>query len=402
MGRRSKRKDYKKINSPTKSREECDMMEDELFVQQQSDVSGCCSKKVDEESPGEEELLSLSEELRVAEERLKKKEEFTQLQKRKEDVNLALKNLERRKKNKVTATSLREMDSVMHKVDKMMDEKLKFGKKGFSSSSTESDRSDDSGSSTDDSSSDAVDSDDSEEDTEDSSSGDERKRNKKKSSKKKKSEKKKKKTSSRNKKSGKTKKLTSQVKYPQDWPHSFLRLHFVDKNKKYDQLSMSEFCAGYCTIMEGMKGKKLSHRLTHLKDLMYLATRYQWKEVLNFHASCLLEVERGQLKWGETTKFQLLQSTTLAGGISNPNGAHSASSTWLASQSSSVGGFIEGPVLFCKEYQRGICTKTTDHDALDRFGQMRCFRHICAKCWLSARNKLPHPETDESCPSRNL
>ena len=394
--------DYNKLNSPSQSREECDVVED-------FHAASCDDEKKEDthgdESPNEEEVLALSEEVKMAEERLKKKEEVRRLKKRKEDVNLALKKLDK-KKEKVNATSLRRMKSVMKEVDGLMDKKLKFA----DSSSSES-----SSTSSDSASSSSGESESSEEDSEDSEdqSSEEEDRRKKKGSKKKKKGGKKKSKSKSSKKSGKTKKITSKVKHPQDWPHSFLRLHFVDKNKTYDQLSMSEFCAGYCTIMEGIKGKKLLYRLTHLKDLMYLATRHHWKSILNFHASCLLEIERGQLKWGETTKFQLLQSTTLVGGTSNPraNGggggsaaaaSTSSTSTTARSPATGAGGFVEGPVLFCKEYQRGICTRTSDHDALDRYGVMRRFRHICAKCWLSARNKLPHPETDETCPSRSL
>ena len=58
--------------------------------------------------------------------------------------------------------------------------------------------------------------------------------------------KKKKKHSSRGRrhKSGKTRKCTSYVKYPQKWPHTYLSLHYISKNKNYEELSIPEFCAG--------------------------------------------------------------------------------------------------------------------------------------------------------------
>ncbi len=278
-----------------------------------------------------------------------------------------------------------------------MDDKLNLGGK-FSSSSSEEESAEDSTDS------------DSDEGSSDEDDEDRRKRSSKKKGKKKGSSSK----SKKKKRSGKTRKITSRVLYPQDWPHSFLSLQYVDKEKKYDQLTMAEFCAGYCAIMEGIKDKNVVlNRLIHLKDLMYLTTNYKWKAVLNFHAAVLLEIERGHLKWGSS--FHRLESKTLAGGLlrapsgiggsSAPSGSTRFSSGGNQSgnnQSTATTDSSNGPILFCKEYQRGVCSKTTDHEGLDRYGEMKFLRHMCANCWLKARRKLPHPETYEACPSRDL
>ena len=94
-------------------------------------------------------------------------------------------------------------------------------------------------------------------------------------------------------------------------------------DKTYEDLSMSEFCAAYMTILEKEGDDKLMHRIAHLKELVYLSTRYKWRSILDYHGACLLEIERGQLKWGES--FQLLQSTTLAGGLLVSNNRGGAS-----------------------------------------------------------------------------
>jgi hypothetical protein len=96
------------------------------------------------------------------------------------------------------------------------------------------------------------------------------------------------------------------------WPHTYLSQSFVSQDKKYEDLSIAEFCAGYMAILKNEEGigeqDIMIHRISHLKDLMYFATQYKWRSVLNFHAACLLEVERGNLKWGRS--FQRLESTT--------------------------------------------------------------------------------------------
>ena len=113
--------------------------------------------------------------------------------------------------------------------------------------------------------------------------------------------------------SGKSKNfLNSDCQFPQKWPHNFLNPHFVSsKEKSFEDLTMSEFCAGFLTILERESEEKRMYRIAHLKELMYLSSRFKWRNILDYHGACLLEIERGQLKWGDS--FQILQSTTLAG-----------------------------------------------------------------------------------------
>lgn len=49
---------------------------------------------------------------------------------------------------------------------------------------------------------------------------------------------------------GKTAKLTSRVLAPQHWPHSFLSLAYVSRERPYDELTLAEFAAGYAFILQ--------------------------------------------------------------------------------------------------------------------------------------------------------
>ena len=188
----------------------------------------------------------------------------------------------------VTVASLRKMDHVVEEVDRLMDKSLKLAPKaGLLSSGSDSEG----------------------EFASPDYSGDEKRRRESP-------------RSERSHRSGKSKTVTSYVRFPQERPHSQLSLHFVNREKKYEELSIAEFCAGYSTILEMSRGVEKKHRLSHFKELMYLATKYTWKSVLSYHAACLMEIERGHLKWGSS--FLVLQSTTLAGGslIANQGGSH--------------------------------------------------------------------------------
>ena len=50
--------------------------------------------------------------------------------------------------------------------------------------------------------------------------------------------------------SRKTAKLTSRVIVPQLWPHSYLSLAYVSKDRNYDELTLAEFAAGYASILQ--------------------------------------------------------------------------------------------------------------------------------------------------------
>ena len=187
--------------------------------------------------------------------------------------------------------------------------------------------------------------------------------------------------------------INSQVKFQQKWPHNFLNPSFVNGREKiYEDLSISEFVAGYATILGDEDCEiKRSFRSEHLIELMYLSTRFKWKNVLDYHGAVLEEIERGRLKWGSS--FQLLQSTTLSGGLLVQNSCGGAGGSGGANRSNRNN---EG-IVFCKGYQRGICQQTRDHYG-QFYGENRLMKHICAKCWLSSRTQANHPETSGECP----
>ena len=294
-----------------------------------------------------------------------------------------------KKDHKVTIGSLRKMEDVMEEVDLLMDKNNLGNQKQKEKKKDRSRRKKDVYSS------DSFLSSSGEESTDSSSTGssyssdsspDRKERRKKHSGRRS--------TKKSGKRSGKSKKLTSYVKYPQEWPHTHLSLHFVSTDKRYEQLSIQEFCAGYAAILEMSSGKKnsdLKYRLSHFKELMYLATKFSWDCVLNYHAAVLLEIERGHCRWGDS--FQMLQTTTLAGGYL----LHSNNNSYGTLPQKSMKNAQDGPVIFCKSFQRGACQEETDHFG-DFNGMNRYLRHICGNCWLQLRKKAPHPESSGDCP----
>ena len=374
------------------------ILDSEIAIHGNTDDDDGASSQSDELSEPDDDIVRAQEKLLVIKrekKKLAKKAKLDRIARETEEAQKLLEKLKKQKKTKtgkkkkVNVESLREMEDVVVKVDKLMDKELKLGKKKVTYSSSSSS---DSGSSSE------SDSDDSVTDVSSNSEPEKKKKGKKHEAKKNESK------ESRKRRSGKSKKLTSDVRYPQKWPHSLLSLHFVNKGKKYEDLTISEFCAGYATILERSSKVKMGHRVTHLKELMYLSTKYQWKCVLNFHAACLLEIERGHLQWGDS--FQSLQSTTLAGGFLNANRfGNAGSGTGASGRSSGAGGQNSGTgksegTVFCRGFQRGVCKHAQDHNGYFN-GENRMLKHICAKCWLKSRTIATHPETSDNCPLKD-
>ena len=126
---------------------------------------------------------------------------------------------------------------------------------------------------------------------------------------------------------GKTAKLTSHVLVPQHWPHSFLILTYVSKERPYDELTLAEFAAGYASILQliSLPPDERSDRLDHFVVLMYLVTQFPWPAVREFHAAVLFEIDCGRARWGDSfahLELRLLCSPTKSSISSScPSGA---------------------------------------------------------------------------------
>ena len=187
-------------------------------------------------------------------------------------------------------------------------------------------------------------------------------------------------------KSGREAKATSEVLYPQRWPHSFLCLTQAQHKVKYEELTLAEFMAGYAQILlcKDISPLERTERKKHLVSLMYFAQQYEWSAILNFHGFILLEIERGLVHWGDS--YLHLESKTLYGHPLQEKSPTSSSSA---------------PVLFCRDYQQEQCISVKDHFGFIR-AERKWLKHICAACWTCLRKQEPHQENSSDCPLKAL
>ena len=57
------------------------------------------------------------------------------------------------------------------------------------------------------------------------------------------------------------------------------------------------------------------------------------------------------------------------------------------------------PVLFCSDYQKGLCSHSKDHYAMLK-GEKKWLCHICAACWVKDKAKRMHSEYADDCPNK--
>ena len=399
------RKDYKKMAGDNESTSGDEDLGKENEVFNIADVSMPVVES-DSDSVDEGTLQAVEEEvksLKLQEEKQRRKSVHKELLK---EAEIMRRNIEQMKKTSkgggkhrrqnVTTASLRNSDDITREVDRLMDKNLKVGQKSsvlHRKKKRSGEPSNSSISEPDTSSSSSTSSSESEEESSDSSLDKKKDRKQRKKSRK----------SHKKRKSGKSKHVTSCVKYTEKWPQAYLGSHLASKKKRYEDLSLAEFVAGYSAILEESSTKKKEFRISHLKELMYLATKFHWRVVLQFHAACLLEIERGNLCWGDS--FQNLQYATLAGGslsssTRNNTQVNSSHGNQQAQPKQQAGEEKGGRILFCKPFQYGFCSHSQDHQGLFR-GETCTLKHICANCWLHSKKISPHPESSESCPLKN-
>ena len=110
--------------------------------------------------------------------------------------------------------------------------------------------------------------------------------------------------------SGKTAKLTSRVIVLHLWPHSYLSLAHVSKDRNYE-LTLAEFATGYASLLQlkTLPPDERTRCLNHFVVLIYLMTQFTWPTIREFHAAILFEIECGRVHWGDS--FAHLESRLL-------------------------------------------------------------------------------------------
>ena len=167
--------------------------------------------------------------------------------------------------------------------------------------------------------------------------------------------------------------FSSPVKHPQLWPHQFvIKLDSTSVANK--DLHLAQFVLGYIDCLWNSSVSQQPAMLSHLYQLMDLASRFQWPAVRAFHSQVLKALKQGSTTWGsDFSCFQtgiFIQSQEL----SQPS----------SSQASKVIPPRKRPDKdsICKEWNFSNCTAPCVNDKF----------HVCLICKANDHRALSCPK----------
>ena len=167
------------------------------------------------------------------------------------------------------------------------------------------------------------------------------------------------------------------VKCQVPWPQNFV-LAGTSKNRvSYDNLSIFQWVAGFCTIMREEPSKSVKNAmLEYATKLMEDAQDFGWASAKGAHALLLCRMEQGKVNWHMTDQIDRIRRAHAQKVATNTQNLNSKKKV-----SDSQG-------VPCKFYQNGKCAQKNDHNS---GGQL--YRHICSHCNTLGK-KFNHPAKD--------
>ena len=161
------------------------------------------------------------------------------------------------------------------------------------------------------------------------------------------------------------------------WPQNHILSGTSKSRVSYDNLSMAQWIAGFCTIIkEESNVQTKNNMLSYVTDLMEDCHDFGWQSAKGAHAVVLCHMEENKVNWEETNKRDRLR--------------------WVHAQRSqnpslSVGKKFKSKDkgVPCRFYQKGTCGQKTEHE---NGGQL--YLHVCEHCFVKGKS---HPHSGKDC-----
>ena len=122
-----------------------------------------------------------------------------------------------------------------------------------------------------------------------------------------------------------------------------------------------------------------------LKKLVYFASLYDWKSLLQYYAAWLRRIEMGMNSWHDEPS--VIESAML---LNKPYSRKSGTDSISKSDQ----------VWWCADYNNNKCTMQAAHNK-NLSGRTRFVQRICSASWKSDKKPLQHPENSAACPHKH-
>ena len=155
------------------------------------------------------------------------------------------------------------------------------------------------------------------------------------------------------------------VSHKVSWPHEQILGGSTKQRISYDQLGLTQFVQGFVkNVLEEENQNYKANMLQYLADLMEDATDFSWASAKASHAVLLCEMERGSMKWSDTTRIDRIRRA-------HAQKHTSFKSNWVKNSDSKK-------PWFCKAFQTNVCRFQKDHEVNGKthgtFAHTACLR----------------------------
>ena len=163
------------------------------------------------------------------------------------------------------------------------------------------------------------------------------------------------------------------------WPHEYVLSGVSKERVTYDQLSVTQWVAGFGRIMKEEKNHEIKeHMLDYLVALFDDANDFSWDAAKASHAVLLCRMEQGEIKsYSEVEKIDRVRRAN----------AQRHQFTSFSGQSKKFGQ-KNSKSTPCQYYNQGTCHQSKTHET-----RGVVYRHICSACFSNGKS-FPHPENE--------
>ena len=162
------------------------------------------------------------------------------------------------------------------------------------------------------------------------------------------------------------------------WPHNYILTGSTKSRASYDNLSMSQWVAGFSQIIREQTDPTVKNQmLDYMSDLMEDSHDFGWQAAKGCHAVLLVKMEEGKVAWGDTNKIDRIRRAH-AQKVQSGQVSRVVNKKTVKSRTP----------LPCRFYQKGTCGQSQDHE---NGGQS--YLHVCSLCFKNGKS-YSHPSKD--------
>ena len=169
------------------------------------------------------------------------------------------------------------------------------------------------------------------------------------------------------------------------WPHEYVLSGSSKERVSYDQLSVTQWVAGFCRIMKEEKSQNFrENMLDYMIALFDDANDFSWDAAKASHAVLLCRMEQGEVTdYSQTDKIDRIRRANAQ--------RHNVQGPGMQNHKKSFQKNIKS--MTCNYFNAGICSHSKTHETRGVL-----YKHVCSACFANGKS-FAHPETE--CRSKN-